>query len=226
MAAGRALIAPARHVEQAEPLFSEPVAALDTRAPPLAEVATGAELAQFVGVIADPGRKAEVVILRRDPPRARTGPDLAIFPNEDLRVRAVDLLGNQHLTAQARHLRKCHKVHIARRLRGRVVRGCGRRFSAEATTILLRHFLSPPFRQGGGVDGETVHDLWTYAITKVHKTWTAIPGRCGRLWTLGALMAQDEQPSPSDGVRNEGRGGERECRPNCQDQHAAGDVRQ
>src|SRR5882724_797047 len=101
MAARGALARPSPGVEQREPFLVQPVAALDARAPPLAEVATGPETrTQLVGMFSDPAREAHVVGLGRDPARARTGNHEAIVADKDLGIRAVDLLANHAAARQ------------------------------------------------------------------------------------------------------------------------------
>lgn len=104
--------APARHVEEAQAFFalSQSIAALDSAAPPFAEVPPGAERHQFVLVRQCPQHEAVVVAsLRREPSRARADVHLAVFGDEDLCVGAVDFLGDDALTREPCDLRELLK---------------------------------------------------------------------------------------------------------------------
>ena len=127
--------APARHIEKTPPPIFQPIFALNACAPPLAKVPPKAEAKKLLRVIPHPCRKAKVVILGRDEPRARSGKDhrwlatttplrdhqgigmlrrvepLGIPHDIHLGIRAVDFLRHDHLPRQARHFRKLLKFH-------------------------------------------------------------------------------------------------------------------
>ena len=101
--------APAGDVEETPPLFGHPILALDSLAPPFAEVASGSELQQFLAVLHGPTSEARVVLFGRDPAGPRSGQHLTIFGDEDLRVGPVDFLSDDALSGEACHLRELNE---------------------------------------------------------------------------------------------------------------------
>ena len=98
---------PSCRVEQREALLLEPVLALHASAPPFAIVPARAEREEFLLVLCDPAREAEVVVLRRDPTSATARHHLGHgVVHVDLRIGAVNLFTDNAGPAEPRDARE------------------------------------------------------------------------------------------------------------------------